>query len=136
MEAISMGKVIAVVGGPGSGKSRWLREAFFKYEGTAKFLECRHTPENISYIFNDLPDTKQVVYLESLDMAPVHMNSDIKALFIDAPGETLCQVLAMVAQAYIYDLTIYIPIRVSPNGDIPYKKFLEAHDNVEFLKIE
>lgn len=130
-----MGKLVLMLGGPGSGKSKKLREMFLDHQGSARFLECRHKPDNISHVFANHPSNKTVAYLDSLEGIPEQVADCEGSVFIDAPQFTVTQLLAMVTLASAYKVTIYAPLRLT-DGNHPFMQHKVAVGGVEYITVE
>lgn len=131
-----MGKLVLLLGGPGSGKSRRLRELFMDHVGSARFIECRHKPESISHVFRSHSEDKHISYVDSTDDLATLMRSDDGTVFIDAPQMTSNEILALIALTSAYNIDIYAPLRVGSDGSHPIIHVVEAMPLVELMTVE
>jgi predicted kinase len=131
-----MGKLVLLVGGPGSGKSKKLRDMFMGQTGSARFLECRHKPESISHVFVNHSTDKQVGYLDNLEELPDHVATGDGPVFIDAPNLSVTQLLALASLATAYDVSVHVPLRLAPDGSHAFLRHMEKLPSVEFLAVE
>lgn len=130
-----MGKFIAVVGGPGSGKSKFLRERFLDFDGSAIFIEGRHKPSSIAYMFNELPSNKRVAYLDNLDNVAAQFDGSADLVVIDTPHISLNEALALVALSTADNLMVYAAFKSIEPGEHPYIKYLTRCGNVEVVNV-
>jgi len=131
-----VGKLVLILGGPGSGKSKMLRDMFMDHVGTARFLECRHKPDNISHIFANHSNDKTVAYLDNLEDVPAQVAGCEGSVFIDAPQFSVMQVLAMVTLASAYKVDVYAPLRLTAAGTHPFLQHRDAVSSVEYRVVE